>query len=164
MFMNRSLSRHGPGRIVSVRIQDLLALECWRRRKGEAPNYESISMVVFRRRCRDYAFAYGIGRIPSLSTTAKTSIHTRTQMGASSNHRGFVSTRIRLDAQARGIRCSGYRKGRSTSPTLINLSCLFAIGIVNLKGEDQQYSRDSNVFSFLRPEGLRTFLHYANLA
>jgi len=54
-------------------------------------------MAGFRRGYRDYAFAYSVGGIPSLSTTAQTSVHTRTRMDASSNHHGSVSTRIRLD-------------------------------------------------------------------
>jgi len=69
-----------------------------------------------------------------------------------------------LGLQCPLLRLSQGKENESYTHVKCNLGCLFAIGILNLKGEDQQHSRDSNMFLFLRPEGLRTVLHYANLA
>jgi len=69
------LSKSGPGRMVTVSNFTEFEFKTSHSNAGDGGNWkhqttQSISIMVFRRGYRDYPFAYDVGGIPSLSTTA----------------------------------------------------------------------------------------------
>ena len=123
-------------------------------------------MAGFRRGYRDYAFAYNVGGMPPCPQLLKPQFTPvlewtlpPTPMVPSARVSASMPRSTVSIAQA--VAREGER---------ILHSCQMQPGLplcdwnFEPEGEYQQYSRDSKMFSFLRPEGLQTVLHYADLA
>jgi len=110
------VSTHGPGRVVSVSIPP----NSNSRSRARILATEESGSAKLHNRSRKQAFGEGIVTMPSPTASVEHLVyfnsHSCSNGFLSSNHHCSSITRTHLDAY--GVRCSGCRKGRSTSPTL----------------------------------------------